>query len=57
MIELAVANAGSTAQEVFSGTVLPFGPVYAETVDGGEGFLLWRDYEEGCITIDDGGPV
>lgn len=53
-LEFSLANTGRETQEVFSGTVPPFGMVTAER-DGGS-FLLWRDYEdEGCYTFTDDG--
>lgn len=54
-IELALTNRSSTTQSVFSGTVPPFGMVFAESDDGSDEFLLWRNYErEGCIRFSDG---
>lgn len=54
-VELELTNASDTTQQVFSGTVPPFGMVFAEAVDGSGEFLLWRDYEEeGCIRFSDG---
>ncbi|WP_137289337.1 hypothetical protein [Natronorubrum halophilum] len=57
-IDLELTNAGSTGQEVFSGTVPPFGMVRAESVDEGDEFLLWREYEEeGCYGFDGSGWI
>lgn len=55
-IELKLTNRGSTTQSVFSGTVPPFGMVSAESGEGGDQFLLWRNYEEeGCINFTEDG--
>ena len=56
-VELALTNASSTPRHVFSGTVPPFGMVFAEATERNARFLLWRPYEEeGCVNIqDDGG--
>lgn len=55
-IELALSNTGQRTQEVFSGTVPPFGTVFADAADDDGRFLLWRDYEEeGCVTFTDDG--
>lgn len=46
-------NRSPRTQEVFSGTVPPFGMMHAEYDGGGTAsrFLLWRDYEEeGCFS-------
>ena len=52
-LSLSLTNVGSEEQEVFAGTVPPFGAVFAEAVDSNERFLLWRPYEkEGCISLD-----
>lgn len=54
-VELALGNVGETTQQVFSGTVPPFGMVFAELTGCDERFLLWRDYQsEGCIDYADG---
>lgn len=51
-LELSLTNTGSHPQELFTGTVPPFGLVSADAVDHAETFLLWRPYEqEGCINI------
>lgn len=56
-ITFAIENVGSETQEVFSGTVPPFGVLWAERIGGGR-YLLWRDYEdEGCVNFDDGHVV
>lgn len=56
VVELELRNRLQTTQHVESGTVPPFGTVFAEAVDADERFLLWRDYEdEGCITFRDEG--
>lgn len=50
VIALTLVNTSQSAQQVFSGTVPPFGMVGADAVDAGEEVLLWRNYEqEGCI--------
>lgn len=55
-IELALLNDSQTTQQVFSGTVPPFGMVFASAVEGDGEFILWRNYEEeGCFTFTDGG--
>lgn len=55
-IEFALRNVGDEPREVFSGTVPPFGVVFAEAVGGAGRFLLWRDYrEEGCVFFTDEG--
>lgn len=55
-VELELRNQLRTTQHVFSGTVPPFGMVFAQAVDDPERFLLWRDYEdEGCIEFTDDG--
>ena len=52
VIELELVNQSSTTQTVSSGTVPPFGMVFAESSKGSGEFLLWRNYEEeGCITF------
>lgn len=52
VIELTLTNTSATTQEIFSGTVPPFGMIFAEAVDSNDEFLLWRKYEEeGCITF------
>ncbi len=57
-VELSVTNVGEERQELFSGTVPPFGLVVAEALEGGDGFLLWREYEaEGCVSFQDEGWV
>lgn len=57
VVELGLTNVGPTPRKVFSGTVPPFGMVFAESTDGDDRLLLWRPYEEeGCIQFpDDGG--
>ncbi|QZP37649.1 hypothetical protein [Halobaculum magnesiiphilum] len=51
-IELKLTNRSSTTQTVFSGTVPPFGMVFAESGEGDDEFLLWRKYEEeGCVNF------
>lgn len=56
-ITFSIENTGSEAQEVFSGTVPPFGVLWAES-PGSDRYLLWRDYEdEGCVNFDDGHVV
>lgn len=56
-LELALRNVGPEPREVFSGSVPPFGAVWAER--GGvveERFLLWRPYEEeGCFRFGEHG--
>lgn len=55
VVELELTNVSDALREVFSGTVPPFGMVFAEAVDGNGQFLLWRNYEqEGCISFRDG---
>lgn len=55
-IELTLTNNSQTTQHVFSGTVPPFGMVFAEPVESSDTFLLWRNYEdEGCINFTDDG--
>lgn len=54
-LELSLTNTSQTPQEVFSGTVPPFGLVTVST-DDGSNFLLWRNYvEEGCVFFSDKG--
>ncbi|WP_433624651.1 hypothetical protein [Halomicrococcus sp. NG-SE-24] len=54
-IAFAVTNEGETTQEIFSGTVPPFGVLRAEARDADRQFLLWRDYEEeGCAQVENG---
>ena len=49
-LEFTLRNTGEEAQEVFSGTVPPFGVLRASRVDAAESFNFWRDYEnEGCV--------
>lgn len=56
VVEFGLGNRRETTQHVFSGTVPPFGVVFAESVGADERFLLWRDYEEeGCIRFADDG--
>lgn len=53
-IELALTNSSSTTQTVVAGIVPPFGMVSAQAIDGGDGFLLWRAYDENdCIYFTD----
>lgn len=53
-IAFSLDNVGDHAQEVFSGTVPPFGVLWAER--GSDRYLLWRDYEEeGCVSFTDRG--
>lgn len=57
-LEFALRNVGDEPREVFSGTVPPFGVVFAEAAGGDGRFLLWRDYEEeGCVGFSDDGIV
>ena len=59
-IVYSLQNRSSRPQEVFSGTVPPFGMMYADyDGTGGESrFLLWRDYEkEGCFSRHEGGWI
>lgn len=56
MIELALRNGSQSTQQVFSGTVPPFGMVFANALEGDGEFILWRNYEEeGCFTFNDDG--
>jgi len=56
-IRFSLENTGETTQEVFSGTVPPFGVLYADG-PGAERYLLWRNYEEqGCVNFQDDGSV
>lgn len=58
VIELELRNQLRTTQHVESGTVPPFGTVFAEAVDADGRFLLWRDYvDEGCVTFRDEGMM
>jgi hypothetical protein len=53
-LEFFLTNTGEETQEIFSGTVPPFGMVSAE--GAGDEFLLWRDYtDEGCVSFTDSG--
>lgn len=55
-LEFTLTNTGQESQEVFSGTVPPFGLVRATRTTGSGQFLLWRDYgEEGCVNFTDDG--
>jgi len=55
-LEFTLRNTGKETQEVFSGTVPPFGIVRAKRTTRGGEFLLWRNYEEdGCVTFTDDG--
>jgi hypothetical protein len=55
-IDLELRNQLRTTQTIFSGTVPPFGMLFANAADDPERFLLWRDYvEEGCIEFTDDG--
>lgn len=57
-LEYRLVNTGQETQEIFSGTVPPFGLVRAERSDGSGSILLWRDYEEeGCVSFTDRGVV
>lgn len=57
-LEFRLTNTGATTQELFSGTVPPFGVVGVEEVDTEGEFLLWRPYtEQGCVTFTDRGVV
>lgn len=57
-LEFALRNVGDEPREVFSGTVPPFGVVFAEAVGGAGRFLLWREYtEEGCVGFSGDGIV
>ena len=56
-ITFSIENVGSETQEIFSGTVPPFGVLWADR-PGDDRYLLWRDYEdEGCVSFDDGHVV
>lgn len=56
-VTFSVENVGDARQEIFSGTVPPFGLVWANG-PGDDRYLLWRDYTtEGCVTFDDEGRV
>ena len=56
VVELELRNQLQTTQTISSGTVPPFGMVFANEVEDPERFLLWRDYEEeGCIEFTDDG--
>lgn len=56
VVEFELANASQTTQRVFSGTVPPFGMVFAERVESDDRFLLWRNYEdEGCVRFSEDG--
>lgn len=56
-ITFRVENVGDETQEIFSGTVPPFGLLWADG-PGGDRYLLWRDYtEEGCVSFTDEGHV
>lgn len=56
VLEFALTNAGSTTRQASSGTVPPFGMLFADSVGSGAKFLLWRPYEEeGCINFTDDG--
>lgn len=58
VVEFELTNNSSTTQEVFSGTVPPFGTVFADAAEGDDRFLLWRNYgEEGCIRFTDDGMI
>lgn len=53
-VAFSLTNVGDHVQKVSSGTVPPFGVLWAE--GGGGRVLLWRDYEEeGCVTFSDDG--
>ncbi len=55
-IEFSLRNRSAQTQELFSGTVPPFGMLHAEAIGDGESFLMWRDYEkEGCFSRWNGG--
>lgn len=57
-IEFSVTNVGDRTEEIFSGTVPPFGVLWAERVERDGRFLLWRDYaEEGCVFFTDEGHL
>lgn len=52
-ITFSIENVGDTTQEVFSGTVPPFGVLWADGPND-ERYLLWRDYQkEGCVNFQD----
>ncbi|WP_168215794.1 hypothetical protein [Halorussus ruber] len=56
VVALSLTNASSEPRTVFSGTVPPFGMVFAESVESDDRFLLWRPYElEGCVQFTDDG--
>lgn len=56
-ITFATENTGAETQEIFSGTVPPFGVLWADSA-GSDRYLLWRNYEEeGCVSFDDGHVV
>lgn len=56
-IVFTLINRSSQPQEIFSGTVPPFGMLYANSESSGESrFLLWREYEkEGCFRYTEDG--
>jgi hypothetical protein len=55
-LEFTLRNTGTETQELFSGTVPPFGIMRAERSSEDGRFLLWRDYEEeGCVFFTDEG--
>jgi hypothetical protein len=65
-IAFSLENVGDRTWEVFSGTVPPFGVLWAGTVEpasaretpDGDRYLLWRDYEaEGCVRFSDDGRM
>lgn len=56
VVEFELTNRRNTTQYVFSGTVPPFGMLFAESAESDDRFLLWRAYEdEGCIRFTDDG--
>lgn len=57
-ISFAVTNDGDWTANVHGGTEPPFGVLQPEAVDDWlpprRRFLLWRNYEDSCVSIDDG---
>lgn len=52
-VTFSIENVRDTTQEVFSGTVPPFGVLWADG-PGDERYLFWRDYQkEGCVNFQD----
>lgn len=51
-LEFSLTNTGHALQEVFSGTVPPFGIVGVDRQEDAGEFLLWRPYtDQGCVTF------